>query len=169
MTDSTRVEQAAFLHYAIARIAREAGMGVAHADYIADAIVFAHRQGKLNQGLGVYEAIDIALEAGALDVAATPELVNEGPAFAVFDGKRSSGYYTLNLMAQAAIEKARDTGIAIAFGSNHNDGGSFARYVHLVYEADMVGMASNNTVPLAAPICSTSRSTSSVPTFTTSP
>jgi LDH2 family malate/lactate/ureidoglycolate dehydrogenase len=69
----------------------------------------------------------------------------------VFDGKRSSGYYTLNLMARAAIEKAGASGIAIAFGSNHNDGGSFARYVHLAYEADMVGMASNNTVPLAAP------------------
>jgi LDH2 family malate/lactate/ureidoglycolate dehydrogenase len=75
MSDSTRTEQAAFLHYAIARVAAAAGMSAIHADYIADAIVFANRQGKLNQGLGVYEAIDLALEAGVLDVDATPELV----------------------------------------------------------------------------------------------
>ena len=152
MTDNTRTESAAFLEFAIARVAQGAGMSAEHAAYVADAIVFAHRQGKLNQGLGVYEALDIALECGVFDTSATPELVNEGPAFAVFDGRRSSGYYTVNLMARAAIEKARTTGIAIAFGSNHNDGGSFARYVHLAYEQDMVGMASNNTVPLAAPI-----------------
>ena len=152
MAENTRSESAAFLDFSIQRVCCAAGMGEEHAGYIADAIVFAHRQGKLNQGLGVYEALDIALEAGVFDVAATPTLVSEGPAFAVFDGNRSSGYYTLNLMARAAIEKARNTGIAIAFGGNHNDGGSFARYVHLAYEQDMLGMASNNTVPLAAPL-----------------
>lgn len=152
MTTKIRTESAQFMEYAISRVAQAAGLSEQHAFYIADAIVFAHRQGKLNQGLGVYECIDLALAAGAMDPTATPELVSEGPAFAVYDGKRSSGYYTLNLMAQTAIEKARETGIAIVFGGNHNDGGSFARYVHLAYENDMVGIASNNTVPLAAPI-----------------
>ena len=152
MTTKIRTESAQFMEYAISRVAQAAGLSEQHAFYIADAIVFAHRQGKFNQGLGVYECIDLALAAGAMDPTATPELVSEGPAFAVYDGKRSSGYYTLNLMAQTAIEKARETGIAIVFGGNHNDGGSFARYVHLAYENDMVGIASNNTVPLAAPI-----------------
>lgn len=152
MTTKIRTESAQFMEYAISRVAQAAGLSEQHAFYIADAIVFAHHQGKLNQGLGVYECIDLALAAGAMDPTATPELVSEGPAFAVYDGKRSSGYYTLNLMAQTAIEKAKETGIAIVFGGNHNDGGSFARYVHLAYENDMVGIASNNTVPLAAPI-----------------
>ena len=151
MSQLTRRESAAFLDYAITRVAVAAGLSEVHAAYIAEAIVFAHRQGKLNQGLGVYEAIDLVLEIGVLDPGATPELVDEGPAYAVFDGRRSSGYYTLNLMAQAAIDKARETGIAIAFGGNHNDAGSFARYVHLAWEQDMMAMASNNSVPLAAP------------------
>jgi LDH2 family malate/lactate/ureidoglycolate dehydrogenase len=151
MSEQTRSESAAFLNYALSRVAMAAGMSEEHAGYIADAIVFAHRQGKLNQGLGVYEAIDLVLEVGVMDPAATPELVQEGPAFAVYDGNRSSGYYTLNLMARTAIEKARNTGIAIVFGGNHNDAGSFARYVHLAWEQDMMAMASNNSVPLAAP------------------
>lgn len=152
MTSATRSESAAFLDFAIRTVGEAAGMSPEHAAYVADAIVFAHRQGKLNQGLGVYEALHIALQAGVFDPAAEPELTVEGPAFAVFDGHGSSGYYVLNLMAKAAIEKARETGIAIAFGANHNDGGSFARYVYRAYEADMVGIASNNTVPLAAPM-----------------
>ena len=147
----TRTEDPAFLEFAITQVAVAAGMSRDHAGYIADAIVFAHFQGKLNQGLGVYEAIDIALLNDVLDVTAVPECISEGPAFAVFDGKRSSGYYTLNLMADKAIEKARDTGISIVFGGNHNDAGSFGRYVYKAYEAGLVGIASNNTVPLAAP------------------
>ena len=151
MTEQTRSERAAFLDFSLRRVAMAAGMSEAHAGYIADAIVFAHRQGKLNQGLGVYEAIDLVLDVGVMDPAAVPELIQEGPCHAVYDGHRSSGYYTLNLMAQTAIEKARESGIAIVFGGNHNDAGSFARYVHLAWEEDMMAMSSNNTVPLAAP------------------
>ena len=151
MSEQTRRERADFLHFALRRVAVGAGMSPEHAGYIADAILFAHRQGKLNQGLGVYEAMDLALEVGVLDPQATPEMVQEGPAHAVYDGRRSSGYYTLNLMAQTAIGKARETGIAIVFGANHNDAGSFAAYVHQAWEQDMMAMASNNTVPLAAP------------------
>ncbi|MBT5007346.1 MAG: malate/L-lactate dehydrogenase subfamily protein, partial [Halieaceae bacterium] len=151
MEEQLRTENPEFLHFSLSQVAQAAGMSEEHAGYIADAIVFAHRQGKLNQGLGVYEAIDLVLEIGVLDPLAVPEMVDEGPAFAVFDGKGSSGYYTLTLMAKAAIEKAREYGIAIAFGGNHNDGGSFASYVYMAYEQGMVGIASNNTVPLAAP------------------
>ena len=39
-------------------------------------------------------------------------------------------YYTLNVMADVAIEKAKKSGIAIVFGGNHNDAGSFASYVY---------------------------------------
>jgi hypothetical protein len=52
-----------------------AGASEEHAHYVADAITFAHKQGKLNQGLGVYEALDIALEMKLLDIKATPEVV----------------------------------------------------------------------------------------------
>jgi LDH2 family malate/lactate/ureidoglycolate dehydrogenase len=128
-----------------------AGATEEHAHYVADAITFAHKQGKLNQGLGVYEAIDIALAMGLLDIYAEPEVIDEGPTWATVDGRRSTGYWCLNIMADLAIEKAREYGIAIVFGGNHNDAGSFARYVYKAYEHDMMGIASNNTVPLAAP------------------
>lgn len=150
-TSETRIENIHFLEYAIQRIWMAQGASEIHAHYVADAIGFAHRQGKLNQGIGVFECIDLVNQMDLIDMNAVPELVNEGPAFAVYDGKRSSGYYALNLMADKAIELARETGIAIVFGGNHFDAGSFARYVYKAYEQNMVGIASNNTVPLAAP------------------
>ena len=147
----TRSESVQFLYYAIKRVWTAAGASDDHAHHVADAITFAHKQGKLNQGLGVYEAIDIALAMGLLDIEAKPAVVDEGPTWATVDGNRSSGYWCLNIMADLAIEKAREYGIAIVFGGNHNDAGSFARYVYKAFENDMMGIASNNTVPLAAP------------------
>lgn len=147
----TRSENIYFLEYAIRRMWMAAGATEIHADYVADAIAFAHKQGKLNQGLGVYEAIDIALEMGLLDIQSEPQVIAEGPTWATVDGNKSSGYWCLNMMADLAIEKARTQGIAIVFGGNHNDAGSFARYVYKAFEQDMMAFSSNNTVPLAAP------------------
>jgi len=147
----TRSENIYFLEYAIKRMWMAAGATEIHADYVADAIAFAHKQGKLNQGLGVYEAIDIALEMGLLDIQSEPQVIAEGPTWATVDGNKSSGYWCLNMMADLAIEKARTQGIAIVFGGNHNDAGSFARYVYKAFEQDMMAFSSNNTVPLAAP------------------
>ncbi len=47
----TRKENIHFLEYAIKRVWMAAGASDIHAHYVADAICFAHRQGKLNQGL----------------------------------------------------------------------------------------------------------------------
>jgi len=151
MSDETRTESVRFLRYAIERVVKAAGGSEAHAECISEAIGFAHIQGKLNQGLGVYEVIDLALKVGVMDMTSTPEVINEGPAWAVVDGRRSSGYYALNIMADIAIEKARTSGISIVYGGNHNDAGSFAAYVYKAYEQDMMAISSNNTPPLAAP------------------
>ncbi|MFP6792732.1 MAG: hypothetical protein VB996_05625, partial [Pseudomonadales bacterium] len=83
MSDETRTESLAFLKYALERVVLAAGGSADHARYVAGAISFAHIQGKLNQGLGVYEVIDLALKLGVLDMSATPEVINEGPAWAV--------------------------------------------------------------------------------------
>ncbi len=147
----TRTERLDFLRFALTRVVLAAGGSAEHAACVADGISFAHIQGKLNQGLGVYEVLDLALELGVLDMSATPEVISEGPAWAVVDGHASSGYYALNIMADIAIEKARTSGIAIVYGGNHNDAGSFASYAYKAHQQDMLAMTSNNTPTLAAP------------------
>jgi L-2-hydroxycarboxylate dehydrogenase (NAD+) len=149
---ATKTTNADFLRYCLKRCWMAEGASEEHGDAVANALMIGIRQGKLNQGLGVYEAIDLMNQMGLLDIKAEPEIVKEGPAFAVYDGKRSTGYFTLTKMAHTAIAKAKEHGITIVFGSNHNDAGSFGAYTWLAHQADCVALTSNNSVPMCSPL-----------------
>jgi L-2-hydroxycarboxylate dehydrogenase (NAD+) len=152
-TDSkTKTTNADFLHYCLKRVWMAEGASEEHGNAVADALMIGIRQGKLNQGLGVYEAIDIMNQMGLLDIKAEPEIVSEGPTWASYDGKTSTGYWTLTKMANTAIKKAKEHGIAIVFGHNHNDAGSFGSYTWLAHQAGCVAQTSNNSVPMCAPL-----------------
>lgn len=118
---------------------------------IARGISLGDRQGKLYQGMGVMEAVLIPVEGKIADLTSEPVITDEGPTWVVYDGKKSTGYFTITKMTLKAIEKAKEYGIAIAFGYNHVDGGSFFGYTSLALEHDMVAMTSNNSLPLHAP------------------
>ncbi len=152
MAEKTKTVNADFMRYCIKRVWMAEGASEEHADAVADALLIGMRQGKLNQGLGVYEAIDLTKQKGLLDITAEPVVVNEGPSWAVVDGKGSSGYWTLTKMAHLAIAKAKQHGISIVFGGNHNDAGSFGSYTWLAYEQDCLALTSNNSVPMASPL-----------------
>ncbi len=148
----TKTTNADFMHYCLKRVWMAEGASEEHADAVADALMVGIRQGKLNQGLGVYEAIALTKQNGALDINAEPEMVGEGPTWASFDGHRSSGYYTMTKMARTAIAKAKEHGISIVFGHNHNDAGSFSAYAWLAYLEDCFAQTSNNSVPMCSPL-----------------
>ncbi|WP_444890252.1 Ldh family oxidoreductase [Microbulbifer sp. DLAB2-AA] len=148
----TRKTSGDFLSYCIRRIWKAEGASDEHCNAVANALMIGIFQGKLNQGLGVYEAIDLTHKVGMLDIKAEPEIVDEGPTWASIDGKRSSGYYTMTKVAQTAIKKAKEQGISIVFAHNHNDAGSFGAYTWLAHQADCVAQASNNSVPMCSPL-----------------
>lgn len=148
----TKKTNADFLRYCLKRCWMAEGASEEHADAVANALMIGIRQGKLNQGLGVYEAIDLTRQMGALDIKAEPTIVNEGPSWAAIDGKRSSGYYTMTKVAQTAIAKAKEHAISIVFGFNHNDAGSFGAYTWLAYQEGCVAQTSNNSVPMCSPL-----------------
>ena len=148
----TKTTNADFLRYCLKRTWMAEGASEEHGDAVANALMTGIRQGKLNQGLGVYEAIDLTNQKGLLDIKATPEIVDEGPTWAVYDGKRSTGYYTMTKIAQTAIAKAKEHGIAIVFGSNHHDAGSFGSYTWMAHEENCVAQTSNNSVPMCSPL-----------------
>jgi L-2-hydroxycarboxylate dehydrogenase (NAD+) len=152
MAEETRTVNADFMHYALKRVWMANGASEEHGEAVASALIIGMRQGKLNQGLGVYEAIDLTFQKGLLDIEAEPEMVKEGPTFAVFDGHKSTGYWTLTKMAHTAIAKAKENGIAIVFGANHNDAGSFGSYTWLAYLEDCLALTSNNSVPMCSPL-----------------
>ncbi len=148
----THTTNADFLRYCLKRVWMAEGASEEHGDAVADALMIGIYQGKLNQGLGVYEAIALTHQNGALDIKAEPEMVGQGPTWASFDGKRSSGYWTMTKMARTAIKKAKEHGISIVFGHNHNDAGSFSAYAWLAYLEDCFAQTSNNSVPMCSPL-----------------
>lgn len=140
-----------YFHFVVSEGWKHVGASQPHADAVADNLLRAGMQGKIYQGLGVIEAITIPYEAGVLNTKAEPEMESEGPTWAVFNGNKSSGHYTVKMMAEKAIEKARECGISIVYGYNHCDAGSFSSYSQMAMEAGMFAMTSNNSVPLSAP------------------
>ena len=48
-----------------------------------------NRNGKLTQGMGVFEIPVLVARTGAMDVTAMPEVVDEGPSWLVIDARRS--------------------------------------------------------------------------------
>jgi len=148
----TKTTNADFLRYCLKRTWMAEGASEEHGDAVADALMIGIRQGKLNQGLGVYEAIDLTNKMGLMDIKSTPEIVDEGPTWATYDGKTSTGYYAVTLMAKTAIAKAKEHGIAIVFGSNHHDAGSFGSYTWMAAQENCVAQTSNNTVPMCSPL-----------------
>jgi LDH2 family malate/lactate/ureidoglycolate dehydrogenase len=149
---ATKTTNAEFLHYCLKRCWAAEGASEEHASAVADALMIGIRQRKLNQGLGVYEAIDITNQMGLMDIKAEPTIVKEGPSWAVYDGKKSTGYFTLTRMAKTAIAKAKEHGIAIVFGANHHDAGSFGSYTWLAHKENCVAQTSNNSVPMCSPL-----------------
>ncbi len=148
----TKTTNADFLHYCLKRTWMAEGASDEHGQAVADALMIGIYQGKLNQGLGVYEAIDLTNQMGLMDIKAEPTIANEGPSWAVYDGKKSTGYWTLTKMANTAIAKAKEHGISIVFGANHHDAGSFGSYTWLAHQQNCVAQTSNNSVPMCAPL-----------------
>tara|TARA_Y100001960_G_scaffold324687_1_gene405588 strand:- start:2334 stop:2996 length:663 start_codon:yes stop_codon:yes gene_type:complete len=147
----TRQENADFLEHVYFELWQAAGASEEHARAVARGVSLGDRMGKLTQGMGVLDAIFYSLEAGCLDMNVVPQIVDEGPTWALYDGGTSTGCWTLEMATKTAIEKAREYGIAIAMDCNHNDAGSFYTYTSLAIEQDMMAIATNSSVPLTAP------------------
>jgi LDH2 family malate/lactate/ureidoglycolate dehydrogenase len=91
------------------------------------------------------------LKSGNLDITAEPEVVAEGASWLVVDGHRSSGQWAVTVAVDHAVEKARETGVAIALGRNHNDTGCLSAFTAHGMRQGMITMAANNSPPLVAP------------------
>ena len=114
-------EKTAFVRHLIERMWMRAGASEAHAARIADVVTLADRLGKHQQGIGVLEVLYPGWVAGDIDLEATPEVVDEGPTWAVVDGHRSTGFYAISIAMEQAIEKARTNGVGIGMARNHWD------------------------------------------------
>jgi len=140
-----------FLEHCYRRVLRELGFSDEHAAVVASCVSDGDRNGKLTQGLGVFEIPVLLAKTGTMDVNAVPEIVDEGPTWVVVDAKRSSGQWAVTMAMKATIEKARTSAIAIGFVRDFNDAGAFGTYVRMAARENMMAIASNNSLPLVSP------------------
>lgn len=149
--NETLTEDPDFLEYCYSRVLVALGFSEEHAAIVAHCVSDGDRNGKLTQGLGVFEIPVLLARTGTMDVTATPEVVDEGPSYLVIDAKRSSGQWAVTMATEAAIEKAREHAIAIAFVRDFNDAGAFGTYVRIAAREGMMAIATNNSLPLVSP------------------
>ena len=145
----TRTEDPDFLEHCYRRVLGELGFSAEHAAVVASCVSDGDRNGKLAQGMGVFEIPVLLARTGTMDVGATPEVVDEGPTWIVIDGRRSSGQWAVTLAMEAAIAKTRDHAIAIGFVRDFNDAGAFGTYVRMAARESMMAIATNNDTGLA--------------------
>ena len=149
--NETLQEDPDFLEYCYRRVLDALGFSAEHAEIVARCVSDGDRNGKLTQGLGVFEIPVLLASTGTLDVDAVPEIVDEGPTWVVVDAKRSSGQWAVTMAMEAAIEKARSSAIAIGFVRDFNDAGAFGTYVRMAVRENMFAIATNNSLPLVSP------------------
>ena len=147
----TITEDADFLEHCYRRVLGELGFSDDHAEVLARCVSDGDRNGKLTQGLGVFEIPVLLARTGTMDVAATPEIADEGPTWTVIEANRSSGQWAVTMAMEASIEKARTHAMAIGFVRNFNDAGAFGTYVRMAAREGMMAMATNGSLPLVSP------------------
>lgn len=147
----TITEDPDFLEHCYRSVLLALGFSDRHADVVARCVSDGDRNGKLTQGLGVFEIPVLLARTGTMDVTATPEIVDEGPTWVVVDGNRSSGQWAVTMAMEAAMVKAREHAIAIGFVRDFNDAGAFGTYVRMAARENMFAMATNNSLPLVSP------------------
>ena len=89
---------------------------------------------------------------GRLDVQAVPEVICEGPAWAIIDGHYAMPMVSSYLAMETAIEKAKATGIAYTGVRHSSQFGAAGYYANMAVEEDMMGLAMSNVdLNMAAP------------------
>ncbi len=88
---------------------------------------------------------------GGVNPRGRPRVSRERGAALRVDGDNAMGQIAGVFAMEAAIERARDTGVAFAAVGNSNHCGALFPYVQMAVAAGMIGVASTNALPTMAP------------------
>jgi len=129
---------------------RACGLSEADARVTADVLVTTDTFGVFTHGTKSLRGYVRRVRAGGLKADAVPQIVAEGPAWAIVDGQSAIGMVTSVRAMNTAIEKAKTAGVAYVGVRNSCHFGAAGYYVNLAARADMIGMAMANDTPSMA-------------------
>jgi ureidoglycolate dehydrogenase (NAD+) len=84
------------------------------------------------------------VRAGGIDATAVPQVVGEGPGWAMIDARRAMGMVSSQRAMELAVEKARACGIGYAGVKQSTHFGAAGYYACLAAEKGMIGLAMSN-------------------------
>jgi LDH2 family malate/lactate/ureidoglycolate dehydrogenase len=139
-------------------VCRAWGMSDAHADVTADMMLETDLRGVDSHGISMLPTYDREFRAGRLNMRPLFKTVREGPAMALIDADASLGHpvsvYAMNL----AVDKCRETGVAVVAVFNSHHFGAAGCYSRLAADRGVIGLVTSGT-----------RGVSMVPTFAAEP
>ncbi len=118
---------------------------------LADTLVAADVAGIHSHGVLRVPEYVAKLTGGGVNPRGKPRVVSERAAALVVDGGNAMGQIVSAYAMRQAIERARETGVALAAVRRSNHCGAMAYYVKMALAEDMIGIAATNALPTMAP------------------
>ena len=123
------------------------GMNIADANLTAEVLVKTDAFGIYSHGTKNLHDYIRKIRAEGISINIDPEVVNEGPSYALIDAKDSIGMISSCKAMDICIEKASETGVAIVVTKNANHFGAAGYYSNMAAEKNMIGICMSNVDP----------------------
>jgi LDH2 family malate/lactate/ureidoglycolate dehydrogenase len=146
------------IHEQLVSVLRAWGMPDAHAATTADMMLETDLRGVDSHGISMLPTYDREYRAGRLNMRPTFKTVREGPAFALIDADASLGHPVSVHAMNLAIDKCRQTAVAVVSVFNSHHFGAAGCYSRLAADRGVIGMVTAST-----------RGVTLVPTFAAEP
>jgi L-2-hydroxycarboxylate dehydrogenase (NAD+) len=152
VTTEYRLSQENDLKRFVATVLTRVGIDPADAQIAADVLVNADMRGVESHGVARLETFYVnRLRDGQMEKSPKVTTVRETETSIVIDAGNGLGHPTAKRAMDTIIEKAQKNGAAFGAVRNSNHYGIAGYYAMMALEHDMIGMASTNTVRIAAP------------------
>jgi len=120
------------------------GMPEAQAARTADVLGWADLHGVESHGISMLVEYDMRFRAGRLKMNADYKVVRETPVSILVDGDGGMGHVAYAMAVDAAIEKARASGIAVASVRNSSHFGAVGYFTNMAARAGLIGMGATS-------------------------
>ena len=119
----------------------KAGLGGDHAALISRLLVNSDLRGVRSHGTATVNGYCGGFERGSCNPRPVVRTLNETPATAVLDGDGTLGYLPMVRATEAAIAKARETGLGMGIVRHIGHYGSAGHYARICQDAGMIGFS----------------------------
>jgi LDH2 family malate/lactate/ureidoglycolate dehydrogenase len=125
----------------------KSGISRADAETTADVLVTTDTWGTFTHGTKALRNYIRRIQGGGLKRNGQPQVISEGPAWAMVDGDSSLGMVSSVFAMRKAMEKARTAGIACVGLRNNCHYGAAGYYAAMAIPENMIGFSMANDVP----------------------